>query len=389
MGLLVLLGAAACGDKEEPEPPQSSCGEIPAAVEERFAAMRGPLGCEPTSSQVPDPPRGCAGADELLKQARREYLGLQREGGCAAVPDLSALVEAYQRDFVAQNAPVEHAIARDGYTISAREYGAVHAQDRPAIVLMHGFPDNQHLYDAVVPLLAKNHHTITFDFVGWGDSSKPEPDHVYTYDGLRADLEAVIAHFELDQLVPVVHDASGWPGIDWALDHPQSVSALVLLNTAYHPIEGQMPPYVIRALSSPDLRAAFIGAAGTDDLMTRALFRAQVGDFFSGDSQRQKYLPIFEYFAPAMRPGLFGLTETLLATVIARADDLPRMQSFPKPVSVIFGAGDPYLNSASAHGFAAAFPGSRLEVIEGADHYVQLDQPERVAELIGEAASPP
>src|SRR5882672_2002842 len=169
---------------------------------------------------------------------------------------------------------------------------------------MHGFPDNQHLYDRVAPALGGTHQTITFDFVGWGDSTLPPPDHEYTVEGLRADLEAVLGYFHSTQVVPVVHDASGWPGIDWALDNEAQVSALVLLNTTYHLIDGIAPPYVIRALSSPDLRPAFLDALGTDDLMTRSVFRAQVGEFFTSNAAMQISLPVLEAFIPRARAGL-------------------------------------------------------------------------------------
>ncbi|MBV9229283.1 MAG: alpha/beta fold hydrolase, partial [Chloroflexi bacterium] len=40
-------------------------------------------------------------------------------------------------------------------------------------MLMHGFPDNMHLYDRLLPWLAESRRVITFDFLGWGQSSKP------------------------------------------------------------------------------------------------------------------------------------------------------------------------------------------------------------------------
>jgi haloalkane dehalogenase len=365
-----------------------SCGALPASVEQRFEAMRGPLGCAASTTPLPDPPGGCAGADELLASARREYAALWARGGCgSAPPDLAPYVTAYLDRFAAHHRFVAHQITRDGFAIAAREFGAGHANG-PLIVLMHGFPDNQHLYDLVAPRLAETHHVVTFDFVGWGDSSKPSADHVFSFADLRKDLEAVLAHFAATQVVPVVHDASGWPGIDWALDHPDTVAALVLLNTTYQPIPGGGPPNVIRALSALDLRPAFLAAAGTDDLlMTHSLFRAQVSRFFSREAARRSFLPLFEHDFPAARPGMFGLTATLLQTAAARTANVARMQAYPRPVTVAFGADDPALNPQVARGLAASFHGARLELLRDAGHYVQLDQPDRVAEIIRAAAS--
>ena len=114
---------------------------------------------------------------------------------------------------------------RGRYRIYAREY----AGEEPAIVLMHGFPDNLHLYDRLVPHLS-GRRVVLFDFLGWGRSEKPE-GYPYTADNQTRDLDAVIEHLRIDDGVLVAHDASGPPAIDWALWHPERTAALVLLNT--------------------------------------------------------------------------------------------------------------------------------------------------------------
>ncbi len=55
---------------------------------------------------------------------------------------------------------------------------------------------------------------------------------------------------------------------------------------------------------------------------------------------------------------------------------------FGRPVRVIFGAEDRYLNPRVARNFAALFPNSALHLLDGAGHYVQVDQPQQVADLI-------
>src|SRR5918994_3091880 len=63
----------------------------------------------------------------------------------------------------------EHLVPRGSYRIYAREY----AGEEPAIVLMHGFPDNLHLYGRLIPHLS-GRRVVLFDFLGWGRSDKPE-----------------------------------------------------------------------------------------------------------------------------------------------------------------------------------------------------------------------
>ena len=112
---------------------------------------------------------------------------------------------AYQETFV----------QRDQHRIYVRNYPG----SEPAIILMHGFPDNVHLYDRLFPHLSPPRRVVLFDFLGWGSSDKP-PGYPYTTDNQVGDLDAVITQLGLGQVVLVAHDASGPPAIDWALAHP-------------------------------------------------------------------------------------------------------------------------------------------------------------------------
>jgi pimeloyl-ACP methyl ester carboxylesterase len=114
------------------------------------------------------------------------------------------------------------------HRLHAREYPG----EEPTIILMHGFPDNLHLYDRLVPRLSPARRTVTFDFLGWGASDKPI-DYPYTATNQALDLAAVVEQLQLERIVLVAHDASGPPAIDWALAHAERVAGLVLLNTYY------------------------------------------------------------------------------------------------------------------------------------------------------------
>src|SRR5688500_16172427 len=120
---------------------------------------------------------------------------------------------------------IEQFVQRDRHRIYAREYPGT----EPPIILMHGFPDNLHLYDRLVPYLSPPRRVITFDFLGWGGSDKPI-DYPYTAKNQEGDLDAVIKQRKLGKVVLVAHDASGPPAIEWALRHQDQIATLVLLN---------------------------------------------------------------------------------------------------------------------------------------------------------------
>jgi pimeloyl-ACP methyl ester carboxylesterase len=75
------------------------------------------------------------------------------------------------------------------------------------IVLMHGFPDNTHLYDRLLPHLVGSRPVVRFDFLGWGRSDKPQ-GYPYTaanqIDDVTAVVDAVAEHLDATRLGDVL-----------------------------------------------------------------------------------------------------------------------------------------------------------------------------------------
>lgn len=307
--------------------------------------------------------------------------------GCAA-PDYGAYTARYVEQYQAANHYMTRSVARsDGPTINVREFGVANKERGPTIVMMHGFPDSQHLYDAVAPLLGKTRHVVTFDFVGWGDSDKPA-GHKYDVGSLRKDLETVLATIDSKSVVLVVHDLSGQPGIDWSLDNESRVAALVLLNTYYLPMSALRPPEAIARFSTPGLwrDVSVWGASRVDSVWQRGV-EEQTNKFFANPAARETYGRVFVHQALAIRPAFFGQNAVLPDEVAARSKSAPRLRQFGRPVRVVFGGDDPYLNTGVAKEFGLLFPKAEVHLIPNAAHYVQLDQPGKVADLIAEAGT--
>jgi haloalkane dehalogenase len=257
----------------------------------------------------------------------------------------------------------------------------------PALVLMHGFPDNLHLYDRVLPFLVPERQVVTFDFLGWGASDKPS-GYPYTGANQCGDLDAVVTQMGLEQVVLVAHDASGPPAIDWALENPERIAALVLLNTYYAWTRGLRRPEAIFLYSTPILRSLARLIVRAAPALDRALYTWQVGRFVSDERVRQEFVPaLHAQFLPA-RPAFWRLNDDLLGTVISRRRRLAQVRAFERPVRIVFGARDPYLNPRVAKSFHQLFPNSQLTLLPRARHYVQVDEPEEVAKLISAAPTP-
>ena len=76
------------------------------------------------------------------------------------------------------------------------------------------------------------------------------------------------------------------------------------------------------------------------------------------------------------------LNVDLLPMIRSHTEKTSRLREFRRPVRIIFGDADPSLNSGVARTFHEFLPGSELFLIPGAQHFVQLDEPEQVARLI-------
>ena len=306
----------------------------------------------------------------------------------------AALVSADARPLDTATRPFQvHAIARGPYEIYAREYSG----SEPALVLMHGFPDDLGLYDRLVPFL-NGRHVVLFDFLGWGRSDKPD-GYPYTFENLAGDLDAVISQLGLSHVVLVAHDASGPPAINWALAHRDRIAALVLLNTFYGLTPSLTPPEAIAIFgdllelrstvlvrpTAPYSFARLSDAIAASRQMGRWLYFWQVGGFIRDDAVRGPFVrKLWSRFggSPSSIPAFIALNHDLQVAVVTNTSRAGQLASFDGPVRIVFGAADPYLNSGVAEGFHAMFPGSELVLLPTARHYVQVDEPEEVARQV-------
>jgi pimeloyl-ACP methyl ester carboxylesterase len=146
------------------------------------------------------------------------------------------------------------------------------------------------------------------------------------------------------------------------------------------------PPEAIWLYMMPVIRNVARFVSG---LFGHALFRRmywwQVGRFFTDAEVREQFLPIlYQQFdaVPSARPAFLRLNEDLRGTVRSRTRNIPKLKEFDRPVRIIFGEDDPYLNRGVAQRFHELFPTSELFLIPNARHFVQMDEPEEVARLM-------
>ena len=118
----------------------------------------------------------------------------------------------------------------DGIRIHGRRGG-----EGPPLLLFHGHPQTHVIWHRLAGRLAEHYSVVATDLRGYGDSSKPpgEPDHAnYSKRAMAADQVAVMAELGFDSFYLCGHDRGGRVAHRLAMDHPERVRKLMLLDIA-------------------------------------------------------------------------------------------------------------------------------------------------------------
>jgi len=103
----------------------------------------------------------------------------------------------------------------------------------PPLLLLHGYPQTHVLWHKIAPRLAAEFSLVMPDLRGYGDSSKPADgtDHsTYSKRAMALDQVEVMSHFGFQDFAVVGHDRGGRVAHRMALDHPERVTKLAVLD---------------------------------------------------------------------------------------------------------------------------------------------------------------
>jgi haloacetate dehalogenase len=106
----------------------------------------------------------------------------------------------------------------------------------PAVLLLHGYPQTHAIWHRVAPELARRFTVVATDLTGYGDSDKPAssaPDHApYRKSAMARDQLRAMAALGHERFHLVGHDRGGRVAHRLALDHPDAVRSLTVLDIA-------------------------------------------------------------------------------------------------------------------------------------------------------------
>lgn len=121
-------------------------------------------------------------------------------------------------------------VLREDVALHTRSGGA-----GPPLLLMHGHPQSMAMWHCVLPVLAEHFRVVLMDLRGYGDSGRPEPDAehiVHSKREMALDALAVMTEYGHTQFAVLAHDRGARVAHRLAVDHPEAVSRLMLLDIA-------------------------------------------------------------------------------------------------------------------------------------------------------------
>ncbi|WP_447726664.1 alpha/beta fold hydrolase [Sphingomonas koreensis] len=264
----------------------------------------------------------------------------------------------------------------------------------PAIILLHGFPESHRTWRHQIPELAKTHFVIAPDQRGFARSSKPEGAENYTPDKTVGDLLALADHFGKDRFVLVGHDWGG--AIAWmaALQHPNRVERLIVVN-APHPfvfqkslfddVEQRAASQYIRLFRNPGLETQ-LEAMGLGTFFDTTFARHADPALLA--PERAAYLD--EWGQPGAMTAMLNWyrASAIVVPAIGETPERPAFLDGPfpplqMPVLVIWGMGDKALLPVQLEGLDALVPNLKVVKVD-AGHFVPWENPKAVTEAIQE-----
>ena len=249
------------------------------------------------------------------------------------------------------------------------------------VVLLHGFPEFWYGWrQQIEPLVDAGFRVVAPDLRGYNLSSKPQDFADYTADKLATDVRGLIRELGAESAMVIGHDWGGSVAWSLAMNHPEVVDRLVILNAAH-------PRRLNEGLKHPRqlLRSwyfFYFQFPGLPEHRARRrhwrFFKRFLRDARSPftDYQLDRYVEAWS------RPGAAkSMIDYYRAAV--RLGSKQEIRTVSAPTLVIWGQGDRYLGRKLAEPHHEDVPNlDRVERLPNASHWVHHDESERVNELL-------
>jgi pimeloyl-ACP methyl ester carboxylesterase len=259
----------------------------------------------------------------------------------------------------------------------------VTAGEGPLILLLHGFPQYWYAWRNMILTLAKQYKVVALDMRGYGDTDKPSNVTDYLPEILANDIAAVVHALGFEKAHIVGHDWGG--GVAWrtAINHPEVVDHLIVLNCPHpsifaHALKSNFDQiqksWYVFFFQIPYLPEWIMKPGPT----LKKLFRSpeiRPGTF--SDEDIAKYTAAFE------KPGAFTAALNYYRAAFRKPKEKGKVPKISAPTLLIWGEKDIALGKELTYGMEDLFSGPfKIEYLPEGTHWVIEEYPEKVSQLI-------
>jgi haloalkane dehalogenase len=263
-------------------------------------------------------------------------------------------------------------------TVDGLRLAHVDEGDGTPVVMWHGEPTWSFLWRKVaVPVLEAGHRLILPDLAGFGRSDKPVDPGWYSYDRHVAVAATLLEDLDVRGATFVVHDWGGPIGLRLAVEHPDRVERLVILDTGL--FTGRQ-----RMTGAWERFAAFVQR--TEDL--------PVGMLVRGGCHRDPGDQVIAAYDAPFPSAAAKAGARAFPVLIPRTPDAPgaeaghrvlaALREDRRPTLMLWGQEDPVLPPATGERFASAIGREPPRLVADAGHFLQEDQGPQIGAAIAD-----
>ncbi len=252
------------------------------------------------------------------------------------------------------------------------------------LLLIHGMAGSAHTWRAVLPQLAKKYRVVAPDLLGHGQSSKPRTD--YSLGAFAVGLRDLLDELGIESATVVGHSLGGGVAMQFLYQHPDYCRRLVLIGS------GGLGPdvgWILRLLAAPGAEFVMPVIAPSPILRAGNAVRSRLSSAGLRSPRGAEVWAAYSSFADGEARAAF--LRTLRSVVDYRGQAVSALNRLNLreglPVLAIWGEQDKIIPVDHAYSALQVRPDCRLEILPGVGHFVQVEAPTEVIDLIDEFIS--
>ena len=259
-------------------------------------------------------------------------------------------------------------MSKDAQLVNGVEMAYDDVGSGPVVVLLHGYPFNRSLWRDQVTALQQNHRVLVPDLRGHGESAiVPGPS---TMELMAGDIAALLDKLDITQASIGGLSMGGYVALAFYRRFPSRVQSLILAATRAQADNDETK----RNREVQATKARQEGMEGIADALLPKLITADTV------TKRPEIVKHLRGMMASTNPE--GAAAALEGMAI-RQDQTSFLSQIVAPTLILVGSEDAITPPVDAELMHRAIAGSRLEIIKGAGHVVNLEKPEEFNAALG------